>query len=268
MSRPRAIDQQPRPSSAAADAALLLAGTQPRYASVATAVATEILEGQRPIGSLLPSEQDLCLRFGVSRSTVRQALRRLGELGLVAGAQGVGTRVISDQPRGQYVLAVRSATEVMGYSMRTRLDIRSRAPLVADGALAKRIGCAAGSAWRHVAGMRRDAESDAQISICDLYIAEEFAAVANMPDLASTPAYRLIRRQLGIAVEVVTQNISAIALDMHQAEALGVPIGSPGLFIRRQFLAAGGRMIEATTNVHASAEEFVYSLRLGPPEEG
>ncbi|MBR0671413.1 GntR family transcriptional regulator [Neoroseomonas soli] len=259
----------PLAAAAMADAAQLLAGSQPRYATVATALAAEILEGKRPVGTLLPTEQELGQSFGVSRSTVRQALRRLAELGLVASAQGVGTRVIADQPRGRYVLAVRSVTDVMGYAARTHLDIRGRGKVVADAALAERLGCEVGSHWVHVAGLRRAAEGRAApISLCDLYIAEEFAEVAASPDLAMTPAYRLIAQRRGVPVETVQQDIAAIALDAAQAEVLGVAPGSPGLYIRRQFFAASGRLVEATTNIHAAADQFVYTLRLGGPEEG
>jgi GntR family transcriptional regulator len=251
------------------DAAQLLAGSQPRYATVATALAAEILDGRRPVGALLPSEQDLCQRFGVSRSTVRHALRRLADLGLVAGAQGVGTRVIADLPRGCYVLAVRSATELMGYSARTRLDIRRRKMVLADAALAARLGCPKGTRWVHVSGLRQSGDAqDVTISICDLYIAEEFADVAESAELASTPAYRLIAQRRGVAVEAVQQEVGAIALNTKQATALRVAPGSPGLHIRRQFFAAGGRLLEATTNIHASADRFVYTLRLGAEDEG
>lgn len=250
------------------DAAQLLAGSQPLYASVATSIAAEILDGRRAVGTLLPTEQELCQTFGVSRSTVRQALRRLGELGLVAGAQGVGTRVIADQPRGQYVLAVQSVTDVMGYAARAWLDIQARETVVADAALAEAIGCQAGSRWVHVTGIRRPSERRGIISVCELYIAEEFADVAASQDLATTPAYRLIARQRGIAVGAVEQDIGAIALDAAQAKALDAETGSPGLHIRRRFFAASGKLIEATTNVHAAAGQFVYSLRLGAPEEG
>lgn len=259
----------PLAPAAATDAAQLLAGSQPLYATVATELAAAILDGRRPIGSLLPTEQELCQSFGVSRSTVRQALRRLGELGLVAGAQGVGTRVIADQPRGQYVLAIQSVTDVMGYAARARLDIRARAHVTADAALAERLGCEPGSRWVHVAGLRLPAEGwGAVISICDLYIAEEFADLAESEDLTATPAYRLIARRRGIAVEAVEQDIGAITLNAAQAQALGVAAGSPGLHIRRQFFAAAGKLIEATTNIHAAADHFVYTLRLGAPGEG
>ena len=249
-------------SGAPIDAASLLAA-QPRYAAVATALASEILEGRRPVGTLLPSEQELCAQFGVSRSTVRQALRRLSDLGLVASAQGVGTRVIADQPRGKYVLAVRSATDVMGYEGPVRLDIRGRQRIVADAALANRLNCPAGTAFIHVQGVRRGAETGEAISVCDLYIASAFTEIAMSDELAATPAYRLIAQRHGIPVAAVHQDMGAIALDSAQAQALGVAAHAPGLFIRRQFLAQGGQLLEATTNIHASSEHFMYSLRLG-----
>ncbi len=216
---------------------------------------------------MLPTEQDLCATFAVSRSTVREALRRLRELGLVAGAQGVGTRVIADRPRGNYVLAVRSVAEVMGYATRTRLDIRSRARVVADAAMAELVGGEAGREWVHVTGLRRPTDPAVPpISWVELYIDAEFAAIAEDPALVTTPAYRMIASRLGIPVAEVMQEITAIALPPLQAAALGLAAGSPGLLIRRRFHAADGRLLESTINTHASADRFAYSLRLGAPE--
>ena len=269
MSGPaRPFPPRGRPATPGRGAARLLADAQPRYAGIATSLADDILEGRRPVGTMLPTEQELCRVHGCSRSTGREALRRLRELGLVAGAQGVGTRVVADRPRGNYVLAVRSATEVMGYAGPTRLDVRHRARVRADAVLAERIGCDPGTGWCHVAGLRLAAGSKGSpVSLVELFIAEEFAAVAEMPEIVSTPAYRLIGRRMGVAVAEVRQEIVAVALDAAQAASLEAETGSPGLRIRRRFYAADGRLLEATLNVHGAADRFSYSLRLGAPED-
>ena len=215
------------------------------------------------MGGLLPTEGELCVRVAVSRSTVREALRRLSELGLVAASRGVGTRVVASQPTGRYVLAARSATEVMGYAGATSLEITGRASVRAGAALAQRIGCEPRSSWRRVTGVRRSLPQSAAISCVELYVAASFRSVADSEELASTPAYRLIGQRLGIGVAEIRQEIGAIALTAAQAALLGGAEGQPGLHIRRRFYAADGTLLEATLNVHGAADRFAYSLRLG-----
>lgn len=52
---------------------------------------TGLSQGQWLPGSLMPSEAELVLQFGVSRMTVNRALRELRSEGLVDRVQGVGT---------------------------------------------------------------------------------------------------------------------------------------------------------------------------------
>lgn len=54
----------------------------------------EIVSGRFAVGAQLPSENEICERFGVSRPVVREALLRLRADGLVASQQGRGTFVI------------------------------------------------------------------------------------------------------------------------------------------------------------------------------
>jgi len=56
---------------------------------------TEVRDGVYPPGTRLPTEAVLCERFGVSRATVRSALKELDVLGLVRTQQGAGTFVLS-----------------------------------------------------------------------------------------------------------------------------------------------------------------------------
>ena len=52
---------------------------EPLYLQVVRALKNEIVKGVHPVGSQLPTEEELCQRFSVSRYTVREALRLLRE---------------------------------------------------------------------------------------------------------------------------------------------------------------------------------------------
>ncbi len=57
-------------------------------------VAAEIITGRYAPGSLLPAERALTVVFDVNRHVVREALKRLEQIGLVKISQGGGTRVL------------------------------------------------------------------------------------------------------------------------------------------------------------------------------
>lgn len=63
------------------------------YQQIADDIERLILDGTFPPDSRLPSEQELAERYGVSRNVVREALKSLKELGLVAIRTGSGTYV-------------------------------------------------------------------------------------------------------------------------------------------------------------------------------
>lgn len=55
---------------------------------------TGILDGTLPPGSLLPPERELAASYGVTRTTLKHALSRLEQAGLLRTRHGVGTRVL------------------------------------------------------------------------------------------------------------------------------------------------------------------------------
>ena len=57
---------------------------EPRYMMLAREIVREIRSGLYPVGALLPAESELSTRFRVSRFTVREAIRKLTEAGLLS----------------------------------------------------------------------------------------------------------------------------------------------------------------------------------------
>jgi GntR family transcriptional regulator len=68
-------------------------GGAPRYQEMATALRSDITAGRFSLGDKIPTEPELSRRHGVSRNTVRQAVERLVEEGILDRQQGRGTFV-------------------------------------------------------------------------------------------------------------------------------------------------------------------------------
>jgi len=71
----------------------------PFYFQLAELLEEEIVSGRWEPGIRIPSEHELGARYGLSRTTIRQALARLEQEGLVSRDKGRGTFVSDSRPR-------------------------------------------------------------------------------------------------------------------------------------------------------------------------
>ncbi len=85
----------------------------PLYRKVVDTIRGEIRSGRYKVGSRLPTEDNLCQRFDVSRHTVREALRSLRSEGFVESRQGAGTTVIRRNAESLYTYSVTSIEELL-----------------------------------------------------------------------------------------------------------------------------------------------------------
>jgi len=86
-----------RPRAAGSPAQFERLAHQPAYHRVSAAIEDRILRRALRPGDALPTETELARQFGVNRSTVREALRRLESSGLVERANG-GKRLLVIRP--------------------------------------------------------------------------------------------------------------------------------------------------------------------------
>jgi DNA-binding FadR family transcriptional regulator len=90
--------------------------SQPAYEVVANRLRTQIADGTLAPGDRLPAEANLAAGFGVSRSTIREALRALNSEGMIRTARGVSG--------GSFVTEI--AAKATSEFLRARLGILSR----------------------------------------------------------------------------------------------------------------------------------------------
>lgn len=239
--------------------------SQPQYALVARALIDDIEHGRYPVGSLLPPELDLCMHFGVSRHTIREAIRRLQDHGLVTRQRGVGTEVRTDRIEVRYVQSTTSIADLLQYVQDTRLVMHASTDVIADASLAELLNCPVGQRWRQVSGYRYVSRGKLPIALTDVFISAAYSGIETQIGTQKVPIYRLIEATYGESVVEVKQTIRAVTIRTADARLLKVKPGSAGLLVVRRYIGRNNRVIEVAANLHPS-ERFGYtmSLRLQP----
>lgn len=249
-------------STAPADASLgsSVMEAVPLYQRIADALRSAIEHGTYPIGALLPTEAELCVRHAASRHTIREALRRLAELGLIERRQGAGSRVIATAPRVAYVHTVRSLSELFSYTRDTTLEIVASDRVTLTPEEAKQIGAPAESQWLRLTGIRWTADRADRICHVRIYVHSRFTALLKDIPRESGPIYALIEARSGERVAEALQEISARPMPPAAARAVGVRTGSPAMLIIRRYLDASGGPMLVAVNWHKA--EFTCAMRL------
>lgn len=231
------------------------------YLQVVQALKNEIVCGVHAVGSQLPTEEDLCSRFSVSRYTVREALRRLREDGLVSSRQGSGTTVIPCDPTGSDIHQVTSISDLVTFAVGLRFDIRSTETLTASAKLAGRIGGAAGDRWLVVRGHRQSDQNPLPICWAEVFINGDFAAVGRLLQRNRGPIFQLIEDLFGQRIAEVQQEISATVVPASLAAGLKVEPQTMALEVHRTYRLASGKIALVAINMHP-AERFRHSMTM------
>lgn len=228
----------------------------PAYARIEADLRHAIAAGEWPVGERLPSEGQLCGRYGVSRMTVRQALDRLAVAGLVAKHQGVGTFVARSKTERVASRLLGFREDALAHGQRPTTRVLS-AQLTAVGDVdAHRLGLDPADMVLRV--MRLRATDGEPIALNEVVVAP--AWVPALTDLDFTQSlYDGAARLLGVEVGRADQTVEAVHPPTGAAELLGVRPTDPLLRITRTTFLADGRLLGLTRS-HYRGDRYFLSL--------
>lgn len=232
-------------------------GSTPRYLQLANTLYEEIRTQRFAVGSLLPTEHQLCEQFGVSRFTAREAVKVLVQQGLVTRQRGVGSRVQKAAPVSQYVQTMSDISDLSQYAVETALDIQHTSLEPIDQDTATQLDAGVGETWLYIQGLRYVKGQEEPIAQTRVYIAPRFRSLRLPTERLSRAIYTYIEEQYDTCVASVSQHIDSMALGETDSQALGVPADSLGLRMRRDYFDERGELLEQAINIHPS-DRFTY----------
>jgi GntR family transcriptional regulator len=236
-----------------------------RSVSVQDELRKRIDRGELPAGARLPSEPDLAAELRVSRATLREALRALGDEGLLRRRQGSGTYV-AERPR-------------MANSLDVNFGVTE-----AIRAAGMRAGIAQGRHWVEPVSAGEAARLELEPGQ-DVVVVERVRTAEGKPVLLSRDIfpsrligdraqvveamfqgsiYEVLERELGVVIHHGVARFRPVRADHAVAGRLGVPRGELLLYLWQVDYAEDGAAVLSSHEFHL-ADAFDFSVvRRGP----
>ena len=230
---------------------------QPLYLQIKNVLAQRILDGDYVPHERLPSESELMKVFGVSRITVRQALRDLHSDGLVFSVQGKGTFV--SKPKAmqdvQRLQGFGESIAPQGYEASTRvISIMETRP---NKEVAEALGIKQTDSVTEIKRIRYLNREPISIdhSFYPLEIGRKLAGRDLTQDI-----FPLLENDFDLLLDYADLRIEATLADEEQASLLNCGVGSPVLMIRRLVFDKQDNKISFEYLSHRG-DAFQYHLR-------
>lgn len=204
----------------------------PQYRKLYEILRKHIVNGVYQEGDLLPSENDLCATYGITRPTVRQALDTLVKDGLILKKQGKGS-IVRKPPQNIGILSIAGTASAVGVRY-LKTDILQK-PLVQKWAedfpfelseLEQESGCIYMERLRYV--------EDEPVFYDVNHLPNIFLPRITQRSFENKSLFEILRKNYQIEILGGEQQLKAVKATVKLRQLLHLKPGQPVLYIERK----------------------------------
>lgn len=234
---------------------------RPLYEQVKEQLLAQIHNGTYEPLAQLPSEHELSEQFSVSRITVRQALHKLSQEGVIFKVHGKGT-FVSKPKAYQNISQLQGFAEAMSNSGHHIInEVLSVKFVAAPLKVAAKLKLPVSSEVTEIKRVRL--LNNEPVSYELTYLPEQIGKklFEQQVDLRTTDIFKSLEEDLQIPLGYADLNIDAISADDELAELLSLDVHTPILRVERLTHDAGNNPLDYEY-LYFSGESFQYQLRI------
>jgi len=211
----------------------------PVYYQLYKALKQLLLSGQYSSGDRFLTEKEIETTFHVSRVTARLALERLVREGYVMRHRGQGTFVARSYEAFDAKRLSSFTQDMASRGLKASAQILEFDYVPPSGNMERHFGK---NTQRLLKIVRLRLADEEAIAIQTCYLSERLAFPRER--LANGSLYTLLAQDFGVTIASADEIIMARAADKEQAGLLGVPVGTPLLYVERYTFAQTGDAVE------------------------
>lgn len=240
----------------------------PLYHQLERRLRERIEAGEYRPGDRLPTEDELRRAYGVSRVTVRTALARLAEDGLITTQRGRGTFVTDQAAEAQKIerhphRLLAFEDDIRRHGLEVRADVLAVETWPAPVRIARLLGIDPG---QEVVRMRRRGwAGDSPLWLESRYFHPRIAESVLAREWTGGSVTPVLQTILGVRIAGARVRISAAGATREQAKYLDIEPGVPVLINEFAFSDATGSAVEAARAVFR-ADRYAFSFDVSSPE--
>jgi DNA-binding GntR family transcriptional regulator len=232
----------------------------PRYVQLAEDLRGLILKSRGEPGAPFPTEAELCRSYDVSRFTVREALRRLEQEGLIARRRGSGTVLQPAAARGGALhQPLSNVGEILQYARGTKISFERLPDGPVPAPFAEQIADDVSGDWLRLTGLRCQPDGT-PLAFTEVFVDPALSDILDHLDPKRFTLFRQLAEQGGLSVDRVTQEIQAVPIPAAIAPRLEMKPRAPALRVIRCY-HAGSHLFEISVS-HHPGDRFAYSTHI------
>lgn len=238
-------------------------GAIPLYHQIEIILRNRIASGNMKTGDRFPTEMDLCDEFGVSRATVRQAIKALTSDGLIKSEQGRGTTIVTNNRHAHPFRLEGTLKELLILDEHTKMRILTKKLMRSGNKRYKEMQRAETDPVYFFELVRTSARHEDMTVYSRVYVSQPIGEGIDtkQDDAIIQHIYSLVMQH----THRINQTIKSVAADPDVASWLKIAPDAPVLFIKRIYFDRQGTVLQhaesfISADVYEMETELIMSM--------
>ena len=210
------------------------------------------------LGSQIPTEEELCRMFGVSRVTVRTAVLELVRHGYLKRQQGKGTYIFKNMASEGLTMLTNLRELLFDESLKFRTDVLARTVMMPVDDLDKKLNI---SKDKHIIYIKRLRFVEGKpVLLQDSYIPYHICPLLLEESIEEESLFDLFEKKYGIKITEIKNYIDAAYLNAEEARLLELSEGTCTVLLSQHFYS-GETLVMHTRSVKQTGS-FPFFIEL------